>query len=513
MENVKESNQPGTLGEGIADLDRRELCDLIVRLCDLIQADVGTGGYRGGVFPGNISISEGVVHLGPAADADWKGQERDFLAPELFWHGQKSPAADVYSLGLLLYYAVNSARLPFYKSGEDGARQRRMNGEAIRAPKAAGRRLSEIIEKATAFQAADRYQTVEELKAALLSCVNNIYLSGPLSAETLYQKNEEELSRVEQLMLDILRKEENPEIVKTDNEEEQVPQEPIVGPLMNEAGKHEAPPDPAPPVTQPPQEEHRDEPIIILEEEKNPELEPVVIDRSAPLQYQNSTERERKIAGKVRRRRLRPVLIIALVCVILLTAAYIRQAIENRDLKQQLNTVSAEDVLSRELPDPESAPVPVVEATPEPSYLPLDTPKPSEVPKETRYEIVLSDENWTTVKEYADHTGGHLVVINSDEEYRKVVELAELKGVTYVWIGGRRVDGAMTWLDGTAVDQNDPHWCEGEPTVMDNGSPEDYLILIRKNGSWGYNDIIGNPAERYPDIFGGKIAYVIEIES
>ena len=161
----------------------------------------------------------------------------------------------------------------------------------------------------------------------------------------------------------------------------------------------------------------------------------------------------------------------------------------------------------------ESAPETVVEATPEPSYLPLDTPKPSEVPKETRYEIVLSDENWTTVKEYADHTGGHLVVINSEEEYRKVVELAELKGVTYVWIGGRRVDGAMTWLDGTAVEQNDPHWCEGEPTVMDNGSPEDYLILIRKNGSWGYNDIIGNPAELYPDIFGGKIAYVIEIES
>ena len=46
-------------------------------------------------------------------------QEQEFLAPEMFWNGEKSPAADVYSLGLLLYYAVCGARLPFSRSGAE----------------------------------------------------------------------------------------------------------------------------------------------------------------------------------------------------------------------------------------------------------------------------------------------------------------------------------------------------------------------------------------------------------
>lgn len=515
MENVNESNDRRALGEGIADLDRRELCDLLVRLCDLIQGEVGTGGYRGGVFPDNVFREEdGSVRLGPAAEGDWSGQEREFLAPELFWHGKKSPAADVYSLGLLLYYAVNSARLPFYKSGEDGARQRRMSGETIVPPKAAGRRLSEIIAKATAFQAGERYQSVEELKAALQSCVNNIYLSGPVSAETLYHKSDEELSRVEQMMLEILRREENPEIVKTDNEEEQVPQEPIVGPLMEETKPEEAQ-DPEPQEEPAPQPEAVDEPVIILEEDKNPELEPVVIGRSTPPQYQNSTERERKIAGKVRRRRMRPVVIIVLLCIILLSAAYLKEYFENRELKTRTDTsVNAVDILSTELPPAETAPPTVIEVTPEPSYLPLETPKPPET-KETSYEIVVGDYSWADAKENAAHRGGHLVIINNDEEFKKVVELAEQSGARYIWLGARRVDGAMTWLDGSSLSRADPHWKDGEPSGIDtySGVAEDYLMLSLQNGSWLYNDISGDPAHDYRDYYGGLVAYIIEIEA
>lgn len=514
MEDVKETIDPRPLGDRIADLDRRELCDLIARLCDLIRSEVGSGGYRGGVYPDNVFRDEDSVRLGPASKSDWSGQERDFLAPELFWHGQKSPAADVYSLGLLLYYAVNSARLPFYKSGADGARQRRMSGETIVPPKAAGRRLSEIIAKATAFQAGDRYRSLAELKAALQSCVDNIYLSGPVSAETLYHKSEEELSNVEKMMLDILRKEENPEIVKTENEEEQVPQEPIVGPLMEET-------QPADPVPEPAQEEAsaseetNNEPVIILEEDKNPELEPVVIGRSSPPQYQNSTERERKIATKVRHRRLRPVILILLVCVILLAAAYIREYITNRDLNKQLNeVVNAEDVLGKDLPPLETPPPTVVEATPEPSYLPLETPKPPEQ-KVTSYELVVGDYSWADAKDNAAHRGGHLVVINSDAEFQKVLELAQQSGVTYIWLGARRVDGAMTWLDGSVLGRDDPHWNDGEPSGIDtySGVAEDYLMLSLHNGSWRYNDISGDPAHDYKDYYSGKVAYIIEIES
>ena len=114
MDHSDEVNKLQPLGDAIADLDRKELCDLIVRLCDLIQKDVGTGAYHGGLYPDNILCGpDGEFSIGPASEENWNQQEREFLAPEMFWHGEKSPAADVYSLGMLLYYAVNSARLPF----------------------------------------------------------------------------------------------------------------------------------------------------------------------------------------------------------------------------------------------------------------------------------------------------------------------------------------------------------------------------------------------------------------
>ncbi len=508
MEHTEEIKRE-PLGDAIADLDRRELCELLVRLCELIQQEVGTGAYRGGLFPDNITREpDGSVRLGPAADGNWTGQERDFLAPEMFWHGQKSPAADVYSLGLILYYAVNSALLPFYKSGEDGARQRRMNGETITPPKAAGRRLSEIIARATSFQVGDRYQSVEELKAALLSCVSNIYLSGPVSAESVYHKKEEDLSTVEKMMLDILRKEEDPEIVKNEIDEEQVPQEPIVGPLMPD-------PEPEPEAEAQPQTEEssapetsaeEEKPIVILTEEKNPELEPVVISRFTPPQYQNSTERERKIATKVRRRRRRPLVIILLLCTLLLAAAAIYDHIQLKQLQDQINQPAETlDVVIPETP-PVETPSTLVD-TPAPV---METPAPTEAPKESRYELIVSDVSWITARDSAVNAGGHLVVINDEAEYNKVLALAKENNVSYIWIGCRRVEGTMTWVESAKVDYWP--WHPGEPSLVDGNVPEDYLMLSNINGVWGYNDNRNDPAGDYPAYYSGRVAYIIEFE-
>ena len=506
MDQTELNNKPAPLGDSIADLDRRELCGLIVRLCDLIQQEVGTGSYRGGLYPENILRGpEGELKLGPAAEEEWNPQEREFLAPELFWHGQKNPAADVYSLGLLLYYAVNGARLPFYKSGADGARQRRMNGEPIKAPQAAGRRLGEIIARATAFQPGERYQSVEELKAALISCVDNIYLYGSVSAETLYHKKEEDLSSVERMMLDILRKEEDPVIVKNDIEEEELPREPIVGPLMEEQESGEKPA--AEETPEAPAELKSEEPVVILTEEKNPELEPVVISRATPPQYQNSTERERKIAKEVRARRRRPLVIVLVVLTLLLAAAAIYDHIQLRQLQEQLNTPPVPSAEIREIETPpETAP------TVEPTLAPVvETPAPTEEPKESRYEVIVNDVSWIAARDSAVAAGGHLAVINDAEEYQKVLDLVKQQDVSYVWLGCRRVDGAMTWVDGTDVDYWP--WLEGEPSYVDGNIAEDYLMLSRINGVWGYNDNRNDPAGDYPGFYSGRVAYVIEFDS
>ncbi|MBR3294340.1 MAG: hypothetical protein IKI69_07995 [Oscillospiraceae bacterium] len=499
---IKENSVWQPLGDAITDLDRRELCSLVVALCCQIQDEVGTGAFRGGVYPDNVSRDDnGSWRLGPAAaEGEWEGQEREFLAPELFWNGEKGPSADVYSLGMLLYYAVNCARMPFYKSGEDGARQRRMNGEAIKAPKAAGRRLSEIIEKALAFQIGERYQSVEELKAALLSCVDNIYLSGPVSAEQLYNKSEDDLSHVEKMMLDILRKEEDAQMDAADSgEEEEAPTEPVVGPLMQQPEPESEPPSEPEPESEPEQK-----PIVILTEEKNPELEPVVIGRPAPVQYQNSTERERSIAKKIRRRRRRPFIMILLAVAILLSAAalydYIQARRPDEPVPPPTETTAPNEVLApAETPTPSEAPV---EATPEPTEEPA--------PKESTYQVIVGDVSWITARDSSIYAGGHLVVINDEEEFRRVIAAVEEFNVSYVWIGCRRVDGAMTWVKDAEIDFWP--WASGEPSIVDGYVPEDYLMLSYSDGRWGYNDNRNDPAGDYPAFYSGRIAYVIEFE-
>ena len=207
MEKKSKFDPQQALGDKITKFSRRELCAFGSKLCAQILEDAGPGNYRGGVYPENISRDEeGNIAIGPAKTGDWEGQEAEFIAPELFWHGQATPAADVYAVGMLLCYAVSGGTLPFAEQGPEKARAIRMSGESFKAPQSAGRRLGEIIAKATAFKTADRYKSVGEIRAMLDSCVENRYLDGAPSSELLFNKDEEQLSDVERLMVSIIEK-------------------------------------------------------------------------------------------------------------------------------------------------------------------------------------------------------------------------------------------------------------------------------------------------------------------
>lgn len=226
------SFDPGrVLGDEIKNMGRREICELVSRLCSQINAEAGTRSFRGGVYPDNINVSEdGSVSIGLGKDRDWDGQELEFIAPELCWNGSRSQAADVYSLGLLLYSGV-SGKLPF--EGEcENPQLRRMGGEDIKAPAAAGRRLGEIIEKATRFKAEERYQSASELKIMLDSCVKNLYLDGAPSARTLFNKSDEELTDIERMMIGIVAQEDGEPAQEEPAAE--APQESAAGPAAEE---------------------------------------------------------------------------------------------------------------------------------------------------------------------------------------------------------------------------------------------------------------------------------------
>ena len=201
-------NPENALGIKITELSRLQLCELIMQLCARVKEDAGVS-YRGGIFPANISMDEnGAAYIGPSAGDVCEGEELDFIAPDLYWNGRRSPAADVYSLGMLMYYALSEGKLPF--DGDKDALKRRMSGESFPAPAAAGRRLGDIILKASAFMAAERYQSVDELKSVIESCNTNLFLKGVSSSEDIFRKNDDDLSDIERMMVDIMEKEEPP---------------------------------------------------------------------------------------------------------------------------------------------------------------------------------------------------------------------------------------------------------------------------------------------------------------
>ena len=196
--------EPGkNLGEEIKGMGRQAVFDLVLEVCRVIRSEAGDR-YRGGVYPENLRRdAAGELVIGDGRASDWDGQELDFIAPELYWHGKESQAADVYSTALLLYYGLTGGKLPF-EGESSNAQLTRMSGKAIKAPKGCGPRLTEVIEKALAFREEDRYQSVDELAVMLDSCAENKYLRGEEAARGIFRKDAGELSEMEKMMMSII---------------------------------------------------------------------------------------------------------------------------------------------------------------------------------------------------------------------------------------------------------------------------------------------------------------------
>lgn len=98
-----------------------------------------------------------------------------YMAPEVFRGERYDSRVDIYSLGLVMYRLLNDGRLPFFPaypapitfSDRENAMAQRMNGVAFPAPKYADTKVAEIILKACAYNAEDRFATPAEMRQAL----------------------------------------------------------------------------------------------------------------------------------------------------------------------------------------------------------------------------------------------------------------------------------------------------------------------------------------------------------
>lgn len=498
------------LGDGLYRMSRLELALLAEALCAALSEEQG---YHGGVRPSNISVTGGTAALGERArtnSRDWGTEELEFMAPEVFWSGELAPSADVYSIGLLLYAGVSGGMLPFYPTDREpapndraAALRRRMNGDSLRIPKAAGRKLAVIIRRATQYRPEDRYQTPAELAEALAVYRAEQKAEAP-SAEEMFEKPEQELSDVESMMLEIIAEDTEPAEAPPEAAAEEAPQE---APEAEEEPQPEDVPEAAEDVPEETSEAPEDVPEAPEEAPEQPEAEPAPepLDFEEPLLEQKvkpAPKPKKRPRHKAKKNSHKSGILAALsICAVVLLVLLLR----------------AVGVFDGGAPAPDPSPSPSPVTTPEPSPAPAPDPEPEpspepEPPKESTYEVIVSDASWEAAAAAAKEKGGHLVVFDSEEEYIRVAGLANEKGAAYVWIGLSRAEGGeLAWVQPTETPFY--RWADGEPSVKDtNGTPEDYVLLGVRDGTWVMNDCGNDPAGSYPRFYRGRMAYVIEYE-
>lgn len=132
----------------------------------------------------------------------------DYMAPEVYKGNPYNSTADIYSLGIVMYRYLNNNRIPFLPaypepimhSDKEKANLLRANGTAISPPCNASGKLVDIVLKACAYEPSDRYQKAEDMqrdleKLVLLNQVgNSVSSSGSFSEkEKIFRKTETEV--------------------------------------------------------------------------------------------------------------------------------------------------------------------------------------------------------------------------------------------------------------------------------------------------------------------------------
>lgn len=169
---LMKAKEPGAVEDTVKKLGA-DICSALV-LCrekNIIHRDIK---------PQNIFVSEhgdyklgdfGIAKTVEKTTGGTKIGTYGYMAPEVYNNQPYGAAADIYSLGLVMYWLLNEHRLPFLpmppkvptSTENEQARLRRFRGEPIPAPKNGSEALKRIVLKACAYDPKDRYHTADEM--------------------------------------------------------------------------------------------------------------------------------------------------------------------------------------------------------------------------------------------------------------------------------------------------------------------------------------------------------------
>lgn len=172
------------IGEPVIDYFFRNKCTLRMLLQALLDISdalsfIHSKGYTHfDVKPGNILVVKETARLGDFSHClrYVQGQEYErsmgtnvYMAPEIMSGAEHSGHEDMYSLGITMYVLLMAGALPLFEGRKDidGCSKKRKIRSLFIHPD-----LLSVIQKATAYDPADRYQTFEDFSKDIVTFMN-----------------------------------------------------------------------------------------------------------------------------------------------------------------------------------------------------------------------------------------------------------------------------------------------------------------------------------------------------
>lgn len=182
-------------------LEETEIIKIGVDICKALESCEKRGIIHRDIKPQNIFVSDddnfklGDFGVARQVESNSLNMTRvgtcKFIAPEVFNGEPYGSRADIYSLGLVLYYYLNNRCMPFNSEGiissyeeQERLNMKRMKGEPLPAPTNGSRYLKRVILKACSFDPMERYSHAIDFRMALLSVLSTDY-SGSEKTELL----------------------------------------------------------------------------------------------------------------------------------------------------------------------------------------------------------------------------------------------------------------------------------------------------------------------------------------
>ena len=170
-----------------ADYQEMAVLKLGLSLCNALLACQEHHIVHRDIKPENILVSDrgefklgdfGIAKVSEKTATGTMTGTMGYMAPEVANRWHYGAQADIYSLGMVLYWMMNRRTLPFLPfpptiptaAQRQEAANRRFAGESFPAPINGSRELKAIVMKACAFSTDKRYQTVRELRQDLYAC-------------------------------------------------------------------------------------------------------------------------------------------------------------------------------------------------------------------------------------------------------------------------------------------------------------------------------------------------------